>query len=326
MTTNQAASPWRDLFSKLRWPKPRRVVLFDVAVVALVSAASFVLGVALEFREWFTAATQPLEAWQIDELPLALATLAIALAWFARRRLGESEQALHRSEQAEQALAVQLAENRRLAGRYVAVQEEERRNLARELHDELGQYLTAIRLDADAIRHLAGDSAPEIRANAASIIELASHTYEMVRGLMQRLRPAALDALGLRDALQLLVEQWRARHPRVRCSFDAPAELPRCDEVSNITVYRLVQECLTNAAKHAQADELRVWLRTEQGAGELEIGVADDGCGMRAERYHDGLGLIGLRERVEHLRGHFELISAPGRGTRVVARLPLAQG
>jgi glucose-6-phosphate-specific signal transduction histidine kinase len=118
-------------------------------------------------------------------------------------------------------LADTLAENRLLSQKYLQVQEEERRNLARELHDELGQCLNAIKLDAVSIRELAKGSDPEIEASASSIVEISNHVYDVVRSMMQRLRPAALDALGLRDAVGELVSQWLRRNPGSSCALES---------------------------------------------------------------------------------------------------------
>jgi glucose-6-phosphate-specific signal transduction histidine kinase len=221
-------------------------------------------------------------------------------------------------------LADTLAENRLLSQKYLMVQEEERRSLARELHDELGQCLNAIKLDAVAIRDVSHGRQPEIEAGANAIVELSGHVYDVVRGIMQRLRPAALDALGLHDAVAHLVGQWQRRNRAVDCRFVASADLSGLGEVMNITVYRLVQECLTNVAKHANATHLTVSL--ERVGAEVQVVVRDDGCGMDLQAKRTGLGLVGLRERVEALQGRLQLASAAGKGLEVRAWLPVQAG
>lgn len=216
-------------------------------------------------------------------------------------------------------LAGALEENRRLSQRSMQVQEEERRNLARELHDELGQSLNAIKVDAVTIRDNSV-ALPEIHRGALSIIEVSSQVYDVVRSLMQRLRPVALDELGLRSAVEYSVEQWRRRHAGVRCTFAAEGELDDLDEQTNITLYRLVQECLTNVAKHADATQVAVSMTRE--AHELRFSFSDNGKGFDPSQRRRGLGLVGLRERVEALAGQFELESAPGRGMHVKAVIP----
>jgi two-component system, NarL family, sensor histidine kinase UhpB len=216
-------------------------------------------------------------------------------------------------------LAGALEENRRLSQRYMQVQEEERRNLARELHDELGQSLNAIKVDAVTIRDRS-EALPEIHRGALSIIEVSSQVYDVVRSLMQRLRPVALDELGLRSAVQYGVEQWQRRHAGARCTFTAQGELDNLDEQTNITLYRLVQECLTNVAKHADATQIAVSMT--RAAQEVRFSCEDNGRGFDPSLRRQGLGLVGLRERVEALSGQFELESAPGRGVHIKAVIP----
>ncbi|HWH49810.1 MAG TPA: ATP-binding protein, partial [Burkholderiales bacterium] len=216
-------------------------------------------------------------------------------------------------------LAGALEENRRLSQRSMQVQEEERRNLARELHDELGQSLNAIKVDAVAIRDNSA-TLPEIHRGAVSIIEVSSQVYDVVRSLMRRLRPVALDELGLRSAVQYSVEQWQRRHAGVRCAFTADGELDDLDEQTNITLYRLVQECLTNVAKHAGATQVSISLT--RAVHELRFSFSDNGKGFDPSQRPRGLGLVGLRERAEALGGRLELDSAPGRGVQVKAVIP----
>jgi signal transduction histidine kinase len=139
---------------------------------------------------------------------------------------------------------------------------------------------------------------------------------------MQRLRPAALDVLGLHDAVAHLVGQWQRRYSAVDCRFEAKGDLSGLGEVVNITVYRLVQECLTNVAKHAAATRVTVGL--ERSNGEVVVSVSDDGCGMDLQARRIGLGLVGLRERVEALQGRLDLTSGPGEGLQMRAWLPVS--
>jgi signal transduction histidine kinase len=219
-------------------------------------------------------------------------------------------------------LADTLTENRMLSQKYLLVQEEERRNLAREMHDELGQCLNAIKLDAVAIRNAARDRLPEIETSVNAIVDISDHVYDVVRGIVQRLRPAALDALGLGDALGELVRQWRRRNPGVECALETEGELSGLGELLNITVYRIVQECLTNVARHSGATRVRVAFNS-MDQQEVSVAVSDNGRGMDLHAKRTGLGLVGLRERVEALKGRLELISAPSGGMHLVVRLPV---
>jgi len=286
-----------------------------LVIVVAVTVGMFLLSSKLELRELLTDLTRPLEHYQLDELPLTIAALALSLAWFAWRRWRQLQRT-------QKELAETLTENRLLSQKYLLVQEEERRNLAREMHDELGQCLNAIKLDAVSICELSRGVQLEIERSAGSIIEISNHVYEVVRSIMQRLRPAALDALGLRDAVADLVDQWRRRNPNVMCAFEADGDLSGLGELTNITVYRLVQECLTNVTKHSGATHVYVGV-SRVSATDVRATVRDNGRGRDAHAKRSGLGLVGLRERVEALRGRLELAGAPGAGVHVTAWLPV---
>ena len=154
---------------------------------------------------------------------------------------------------------------------------------------------------------------------------MSGQVYDVVRSLMQRLRPVALDELGLRSAVEYGVEQWQRRHPQVRCSFTAQGELDGLSEQMNITLYRLAQECLTNVAKHAEASRVVISLarRVESDGDEVRFSFEDNGLGFDPGVRRQGLGLVGLRERVEALKGNFDLQSAPGQGARIRAAIPV---
>ena len=300
----------------------RSSVAQDLAVVAGVTVLTFVLSVVFELNERLVLAMVPLEAYQIDELPITILALAIAMAWFSWRRFRHAREELNLRLAAQLALARALEENRQLSQRSMQVQEEERRNLARELHDELGQSLNAIKVDAVNIRDYS-EAGSDSRRSAQAIIEVSTQVYDVVRSLMQRLRPVALDELGLPSAVQYGVDQWQRRHAGVRCKFDTEGELDGLSEKVNITLYRLVQECLTNVAKHADASRISLSLRRE--GDQVRFDFEDDGRGFDPSARMQGLGLIGLRERVESLSGRFELVSAPGKGARIKAVIPTAE-
>jgi two-component system sensor histidine kinase UhpB len=208
--------------------------------------------------------------------------------------------------------------------------EAERKSIARELHDELGQCLTAIRSIAVSISNRTRESAPEIHGSAQTIASVAAESYDGVHRIIHRLRPPALQNAGLGDALRDLVENWKARHPEVEVALEVGEGLEEAGEATMLAAFRVVQECLTNVAKHSGATRVEIRAaRAEAGAGgaRLELEVRDNGAGMQpypgpagAERY----GLVGMRERVEGLKGTLELASEPGRGLRVRAVLPLA--
>jgi PAS domain S-box-containing protein len=217
-----------------------------------------------------------------------------------------------------------LAQNRRLMQLIQTRLEEERRALARELHDELGQCVTAIRTIGSAIAMRAQAAAPEVHANAKTIVEIAGHLYDVVHGIVRELRPPALDNLGLREALEDSLASWRSRHPDIACEVALEGDLDRLGETVNITIYRIVQECLTNVARHADATRVEVAVRRAGDA--VELSVRDDGKGLgeREESEAARFGVMGMRERVQALHGELELASSAGGGLTVHARIPLA--
>ena len=300
----------------------RPLVRRDLLVVAVVTVATFMLSSRFELNERLINLTRPLEAWQIDELPTTLLAMIIALAWFSWRRSRQTMEQANLRLRAQQELAEALSENRRLSQRYLQVQEEERRTLARELHDELGQSLNAIKVDAVNIRDSSSDEA-EVRRSAQSIVEVSSKVYDVVRSLLRQLRPVALDELGLASAVQFSVDEWQRRHKNVQCAVSISGDLEGLSEAVNITAYRFVQECLTNVARHASAKHVKVRLGRADNQTRLEIAVEDDGRGIDEAGTSDGLGLIGLRERVEALGGDFVVSAVAGSGMRVAATVPI---
>ena len=298
----------------------------DAMVVAAVTVLAFLVAAHLELAEQIARLARPLERFQVDEVVPTLLVFALALVWFAWRRWHQATRELDRRVVAERHLADALAENRRLSQQYLLVQEEERRSLARELHDELGQCLNAIKLDATAIRNHPGAPPREIVDGAQAIIDVSSRVYDVTRGLMERLRPVALDELGIADALRHLVSEWQRRNPRVRCALELRGRLDELGERINMSLYRVVQECLTNVTRHARASAVEVSVDgSVPPHGGLRVCVRDDGVGMSAGAgKRAGLGLVGLRERVEALGGSFEVVERAPQGVEVRAQIPAA--
>jgi PAS domain S-box-containing protein len=233
--------------------------------------------------------------------------------------------AIREAEQRSQDL---LRQNRLLTRRLFSLQESERRHLARELHDELGQWLTAIQAEAEAIcSSPSPELGPEIFANAQAIHKSAAEVQSVIRRILRRLRPSLLDELGLTESLQELAIQWRQHHPKIVCDLELDGDLGDLPEPLNITLYRIVQEALTNIANHAQASHARVWLRRVPGVASaperLLLTVQDDGKGMDPRLPLKGLGMLGMRERVIASGGEFMSHSAPEQGVCIEIRLPL---
>jgi len=214
-----------------------------------------------------------------------------------------------------------ILQNHKLTQQLITLQEEERKNLARELHDEFGQCLTAINTDASVISKVADKKYPEIKESALAISQLSKHLIDMVSGLLQQLRPGILDELGLSPALLDLVDTWKSRHKDIVCAIKVTGIHDDLSEANSVAIYRLVQESLTNVARHAEATkvEIEVYSLTQLGKVGLQVIVKDNGKGFMTQNT-SGFGLPGMRERVEGLGGHFAIKSA--RGTEIKAWIP----
>jgi len=222
----------------------------------------------------------------------------------------------------------ELEQNRRLTRAIQSRLEEERRSIARELHDELGQCVTAIKTIGTAISNRTQASAPDIHTNALTIVSVASHIYDVVHGIIRQLRPTALDHLGLSETLRDTIAVWRERHPGIACELQLEGPLDDMGETINITVYRIVQECLTNIARHAAATRVQIVVARENDRRQgdvVTVEVRDNGQGLSGEVERDGgrFGLIGMRERIQALGGEFRLESKSGQGLSVTAVLPV---
>lgn len=309
---------------------PLKVVWQDTILVALATAVMVLICVQFDLSEALRRWTAPWERFQLDELPAVLVVLAVGLAWFAARRYIETGRELRRRQVAEAQLEAALTNNRRLAQQYVLLQEAERKSLARELHDELGQYLNVIKLDAVGIRDGRPADAAVLRERAAAIVANCDHIHAALAALLRQLRPVGLDDLGLGAALEHCVETWRPRLPEVKLDLSVAGEFADLGETLTLTAYRVVQEGLSNIAKHAGARQVRLELDRAHCAGNgadlVNIIVADDGAGADPDTQTRGLGLMGMRERVAALGGRLEITTAPGRGFELKAQIPIAPG
>lgn len=216
-----------------------------------------------------------------------------------------------------------LAERQKLAVKLINLQEEERRYLARELHDEFGQCLAAINAVAASITHTAEQQCPALVGEADHISRISQHMMECVRELLGRLRPAELDELGLAAGLNSLVSGWNARSGgKIHYQLSIIGDCASLPEPMAITLFRICQECLTNIAKHSVAANAGISLTITADA--VALTVKDDGNATDLP-FADGpgIGLLGIRERVTALHGQLTLAIAQPRGLIVEALLPI---
>jgi len=224
-----------------------------------------------------------------------------------------------------------LEENRQLTQLIQRHIEDERRSLARELHDELGQYVTAIKTfavgiankTATAIADNSIEKLPDIAGNANTIVAAANHIYDGMHNIIRQLRPGSLDNLGLSETLRDATANWQKQNPAVQFHLNLSGKLDALGETININLYRIVQESVTNALRHAQGTEINISL-IQQENGDLQLTIKDDGVGMTIcnvdQTQH--FGLLGMRERVQALNGQFNVDSRMNQGTTIEVYIP----
>lgn len=280
----------------------------DVTRVLVVVGVFWLVAMQWELSEKLASWLQRYEHIQLDEMPLTLLVLSVGLAWFALQRIREVSQL--------------LTANRQLTQRLMTAQEDERRLLAQELHDEVGQACTALRIEAAYLTKA-------IHANPAAALEAAQRIdqsslrmHSLARDMLKRLRPPNLDSLGLGESIQELCRSWE-QHCHTPCHalvHALPSNLP---DVVSTAIYRVTQEALTNISKHAHASQ--VWVSLSAQAGALTLSITDNGQGLVAHAQRpQGLGLIGMRERIASLQGHIHFEDAQP-GLRIHVQVPAWQ-
>jgi len=227
----------------------------------------------------------------------------------------------------------QLEENRQLTFLIQKHIEDERRSLARELHDELGQYVTAIKTFAVGIANKAKANSgspgmPEVASSAQVIVSAANQIYDGMHNIVRQLRPGSLDNLGLAETLKDAVSNYQSQHPEIKIQLYLSenlnlGHLKTLGETVSINLYRIVQEALNNAFKYAQASNIDISL-TMSASGELQLVIQDNGIGMNVDAVDQTthFGLLGMRERVQALNGTFSIIAAPNEGTVINITVP----
>lgn len=223
--------------------------------------------------------------------------------------------------------ARELDESRRFSQMMQQHTEAERASMARELHDELGQCATAIKTLGMSIANRSAEHMPEIRSEAQTIVTVASQLYDMVHGMISQLRPPVLDQLGLADALRDMAFTWQKSHPGVEINLQCGSDIDGLPAEMNIGVFRIVQECLTNVARHARATRVQISAaRNDSGVLLLRVNDNGVGAGNDAHGATTRLGLRGMKERVQALDGTIEIVSHAGEGFAITVELPLPGG
>lgn len=270
----------------------------------------------------------PRASGELGELQQAIADMAAELGAGREQLESKVRQRTAELEEAAQQAEAAHAEKRRLIARGNEQIEEERRRIALELHDHTGGTLIAGRMIALNVQAMANDLGPQaadLAKSAGDLAALIDTLYTGTRNIVKQLRPEMIDTLGLRGALAELVQTYAGNS--AQCSFLLHVDEPFPDLRGQpaMVAYRLVQEALTNTIKHAKASEVQVGLSAHTDGKGLRIDISDNGIGFVPERSDPktGLGLIGMRERVDSVGGTMEVLSGHGQGTKIVLRLPL---
>ncbi len=232
----------------------------------------------------------------------------LRIAWLEKRFVEQHEEAKRRSE-----------ELRHLSMKLRHAQEDERKEISRELHDEVGQKLTALRMELGSLGRLRFTQDGEFAERLEEVKLLAEQSLRSIRDIAAGLRPTMLDDLGLQPALQRQARQF-SRHTGIPVVTEVRGEIANLQERHKVYIYRIVQESLTNCARHSGAKRINIVL--EGNPDGVNLLVEDDGVGFDRTRQRSGIGLIGIEERVRELRGSLEVESRPGEGTRIRVHIP----
>jgi two-component system sensor histidine kinase UhpB len=229
-------------------------------------------------------------------------------------------------------LGAAVEEKRELAERTVSLQDAERKEIARELHDEVGPYLFALRAHASSLMRTAETTEPDtgaLRKHGSAILEQVNALQQFNRRVLEKLRPVGLAELGLREAIGALQRLWREAHPDVAIETAISPSLGQAGESAELTIYRIIQEALTNVFRHARATEVAItvepvsWRQSateSRASAATRVSVRDNGAGLSID-HKQGLGMIGMRERVLALGGSMTVVST-GQGVTVEALVP----
>jgi signal transduction histidine kinase len=291
---------------------PRRVAALNIATEIEQLNNSTMAAQRIEVQEQQARLRSDLA--KLLALSLLLGTVVALTTVIRLRRLEKrSDEQRHAAEDAERQM-------RQLSQQLVATQEAERTNLSRELHDHVGQVLTALRMELGSIDRLRNGDDERVARAIAECRTLVDSMVRTVRDLALGLRPSMLDDFGLQPALEWHVRDFTRRYG-LPVHLNVSGDLSLLPDRHRTCIYRVVQEALTNCVRHAAASCIRV---TVTGHGDsLDVTVVDDGIGFDVERRKTGLGLRGIEERARELGGHVEIRSVKGAGTSLLIRLPL---
>ncbi len=222
---------------------------------------------------------------------------------------------------AQEALQHSSEQLRQLASRLHSIREEERAMIAREIHDELGQLLTVLKIEISLLCKKQSQEQPETAKKVQTISDLINRAVESVQQISSKLRPGILDEVGLVAAIEWQAKEFSA-HTGIQCRFSLPSEINELTREKSTALFRIFQEALTNVARHAQAERVSIFLKKKRQGVILEI--TDNGCGIKPQQIESSrsLGILGMRERASMFGGTMSIRGVPGKGTYVKVEMP----
>ena len=306
------------------WDDLMRLLALSAVMLVVVNGLAFWL--VSRTLAPFPVIAQGLERLESGDLSYRLPSLPgheASVIGAAFNRMAQAVEDKVQAERKAREAETRLDERREMAHVVEQRVEEERRLIAHELHDEFGQSVTAIRSLAQAIATQGGLRDPATGEAARLISEEAARLYDNMHGLIPRLTPLSLDSLGLAATLENLVRDWQRRYPSIALSVQQVIGVDLGPSVT-LAIYRVAQEGLINALRHAQPSSVDISVQAAANADRIIVTVQDDGVGMPPDWARPGhFGLRGLAERIERLGGTFSVGNAPNRGVRLMATIPL---
>jgi signal transduction histidine kinase len=282
----------------------------------------FLTGVSTEtasaFRGYEVGAVDYLTKPAVPEVLRAKVSVFVEL----QRKNAALAREIGERQRAEQRLRDSQAQLRALAARLISIREEERARIAREIHDELGQVLTGLKMDVAWLRKRLGKDQAPLLDKTETMRRLIDSTMQVVRRIATGMRPEILDDMGLVAAIGWQAKEFQKRMG-IRCRVELPAARPALGSELSTAVFRIFQEILTNIARHAKASSVGVQLHIS--AKRLTLQVVDDGSGIAEAAVHarESLGLLGMQERAQQFGGEVSIRGRRGRGTTVALSIPL---
>jgi len=294
---NEVSEAWKETKTMLYL-----IVLFFIAVNVLLYLA---VARSLKPIDTIIEALTDIEAGQLDSrLPVF--------------KLPEMTNISHKFNLMATTLQSSINNNHRLTQQIIRLQEAERKRLAHELHDEIGQHLTAIHVDASVIK--TSPNLEAARKSAEAIDDVVRRMMDIVRTMLHQLRPDGLDELGFVVALQELVNNWQERHQYIDVEAHVDGEFKAIDEAVQLTLYRVMQECLTNISRHSKARQ--VWVSLTEKDNTIQLEIADNGQGFDVQQYSHRFGLAGMKERVDSVQGELLIKTTLNEGVTIEVTIP----